>query len=245
MGIPYNCWEIPFPPPNAPEVLVLYRKRADGTSLRSGRYAARRAFDTAPSGKLPCLLVITWLYRRQTVPWVCAVTPVGPVRRRGQKCTNSKKQQQGGATVHRGRGPRLVGCSASSLPRSIGVLTRCGRGVPSVRRHGQDGHATSRSAGSPPPLDFSGAATTCPNPRTEDLGTIAPICGVSTMDHQRCRSNRKIGKRQAAALPMGYARTRCVGAWRRRVYWSSHLTRFWKILKPSCEYWVGREARSG
>jgi hypothetical protein len=33
--------------PDSPEVLVLYRKRADGTSLRSGRDAARRAFDTA------------------------------------------------------------------------------------------------------------------------------------------------------------------------------------------------------
>jgi hypothetical protein len=33
--------------PNSPEVLVLYRKRADGTSVRSGRVAARRAFDTA------------------------------------------------------------------------------------------------------------------------------------------------------------------------------------------------------
>jgi hypothetical protein len=31
----------------SPEVLVLYRKRADGASLRSGRDAARRAFDTA------------------------------------------------------------------------------------------------------------------------------------------------------------------------------------------------------
>jgi len=29
------------------QVLVLYRKRADGTSLGSGRDAARRAFDTA------------------------------------------------------------------------------------------------------------------------------------------------------------------------------------------------------
>jgi hypothetical protein len=42
-----NCWEFPFPRPMAPEVLGLYRKRAEGTSLRSGRDAARRAFDTA------------------------------------------------------------------------------------------------------------------------------------------------------------------------------------------------------
>ena len=57
--------------------------------------------------------------------------------------------------------------------------------------------------GCPPPLEFSGAATTCPYPRTEDLGPIAPICGVSTIDFQRGRSNRKIGKRQAAALQTG------------------------------------------
>jgi hypothetical protein len=30
-----------------PEVLVLYRKRADYAKLRNSRYSARRAFDTA------------------------------------------------------------------------------------------------------------------------------------------------------------------------------------------------------
>jgi hypothetical protein len=31
----------------------------------------------------------------------------------------------------------------------------------------------------------------------------------------------------------------------RRVYCFSHSTRFWKILRPSWEYWAGSEARSG
>ena len=77
---------------------------------------------------------------------------------------------------------------------------------------------TLQGKGCPPPLEFSGAATNCPYPRTEDLGTVAPICGVSTIDFQRGRSNQKIGKRQAAALQTDYARTRCVGARRRQVY---------------------------
>jgi hypothetical protein len=33
--------------PDSPEVLVLYRKRADCTKLRNSRHSARRAFDTA------------------------------------------------------------------------------------------------------------------------------------------------------------------------------------------------------
>ena len=34
-------------PPDSPEVLVLYRKRAGSSMFRNSRHAARRAFDTA------------------------------------------------------------------------------------------------------------------------------------------------------------------------------------------------------
>jgi len=43
----YNGLTEELQPLAPPKVLVLYRKRADETSRRSGRNAARRAFDTA------------------------------------------------------------------------------------------------------------------------------------------------------------------------------------------------------
>jgi len=45
-----KCWEIPFPPPNAPEVLVLYGKRA-GSSTGGRQANTRQRPKRIPRGK--------------------------------------------------------------------------------------------------------------------------------------------------------------------------------------------------
>ena len=60
---------------------MLYRKRADGTSLRSGRDAARRAFDTTKSYLQYYGRSRTHLSRAKDAPEERAVQPpeLGPV----------------------------------------------------------------------------------------------------------------------------------------------------------------------
>jgi len=61
-------------------------------------------------------------------------------------------------------------------------------------------------------------------------------------------ASKLTGEESGSKLPhskAGYARPNSGSARRLRVYESSQSTRFWKIRKPSCEYWVGSEARSG